>query len=68
MTRDSGYEVDGEDGTYVITDPDVGRTVGVYYRLDDEPGWWRGTVHGRVRRLFLPAVEPLEVATRFLFS
>ncbi|RFS81224.1 hypothetical protein D0T12_33165 [Actinomadura spongiicola] len=60
-----GYEIDGDSGTYVITDPHVDRIVGAYY-AESAPGWWRGVVHGRVRRLFVPCAGPLDVAARML--
>lgn len=60
----TGYQVDGEDGTYVISRQD-GRTVGAFY-AESDPGWWRGAVNGRVKRVFVPGAEPLDVAARFL--
>ncbi|RKS79266.1 hypothetical protein BZB76_0718 [Actinomadura pelletieri DSM 43383] len=58
MTRDCGYEVDGEDGAYLITDRRGGRIVGVFYAEENAPGWWRGRAHGKVRRLFVPVRWP----------
>ena len=66
MTMADGYEVEGQDGTFILVDRRSGDVVGAFYAEENEPGWWRGHVHGRVRRLFVPAAEPLEVAARFL--
>jgi hypothetical protein len=63
----SEYEVrGGEDGVYLLIGPS-GSTVGAFYR-EDQPGWWRGAAFGHVRKLFLPAAEPLDVGRRFLQS
>ena len=66
MTMADGYEVEGQDGTFILVDRRTGHVAGAFYAEENEPGWWRGHVHGRVRRLFVPAAEPLEVAARFL--
>lgn len=63
---DDRYEVDGADGAYIIVERASGTTVGAFVAVDGEPGWWRGVVRGVVRRLFVPAADPVDMAGRFL--
>lgn len=68
MTLDRAYEVYGKAGVFVIAERD-GPVVGAFYAPTDlGPGWWRGHVFGKVRRFFLPGVEPVDVAARFMHS
>ncbi len=43
---------------FVIAEQAPGRVSGVLYAKSDL-GWWCGHIRGRVRRLFVPAAEPL---------
>ncbi|MUN38993.1 hypothetical protein [Actinomadura litoris] len=60
----ASYDVEGKDGVFVIAEQ-TGKVIGVFY-AESDLGWWRGHVRGRVRRLFIPAAEPLDVGRRFL--
>ncbi|WP_433465688.1 hypothetical protein [Spirillospora sp. CA-128828] len=63
---DGGRKVYGKNGVFIVAEEPSGDVIGAFYALEGEPGWWRGHAYGRVRRLFLPAAEPLKVAERFM--
>ncbi|QXJ21559.1 hypothetical protein AGRA3207_002422 [Actinomadura graeca] len=53
-----GYEVIGDTTMIIVVDARTGDVVGAAYSEEDDPRWWRGILHGRVRRLFVPAHLP----------
>ncbi|QXJ25221.1 hypothetical protein AGRA3207_006689 [Actinomadura graeca] len=63
----AGYELVGDTTMFVMVDAESGDVVGAAYAEEGDPRWWRGILHGRVTRLFVPAHLPdphLDVARR----
>lgn len=65
MSEQGKYEVYGKNGVFIVAEPS-GDVIGAFYAVEGSPGWWRGHAFGRVRKVFLPAAEPLTVAERFM--
>lgn len=64
---DVEYEVYGGkvDGVYVVSQPG-GPVIAAFYAVPGSPDWWRGHSFGKVRQLYLPGVDPVDVAGRFI--
>ncbi|MGI5418641.1 hypothetical protein [Actinomadura luteofluorescens] len=61
------HRVYGKNGVFIVAEEPSGDVIGAFYTLEDEaPGWWRGHAFGRSRTLFLPGLEPPDVAARFM--
>ncbi|QXJ24053.1 hypothetical protein AGRA3207_005304 [Actinomadura graeca] len=61
------YEVIGDNNTLIIVDVETREVIGAACAEDDDPRWWNTTLHGKARRLFVPANTPdprLDVARR----
>ncbi|QXJ19917.1 hypothetical protein AGRA3207_000528 [Actinomadura graeca] len=61
------YEVIGDTTMIIVVDAGSGDVIGAAYAEEEDPRWWRGILHGRVTRLFVPAHRPephLDVARR----
>jgi len=62
-----GYEVIGDTKMIIIVDTTTNDVIGAAYAEEDDPRWWRGILHGRVTRLYVPEHVPdphLDVARR----
>ncbi|WP_067465849.1 hypothetical protein [Actinomadura macra] len=61
------YEVIGDTKMIIIVDAATREVVSAADAEEENPHWWRGILHGRVRRLYVPAHLPdphLDVARR----
>ncbi|TYB44200.1 hypothetical protein [Actinomadura chibensis] len=67
MTLDFGtYEMYRNNGVFIIAERDGPVVCAFYAPSDLGPGWWRGHVFGKSQCLFLPDLDPPEVAARFM--